>query len=280
MTQFIRNICSELERNDPTLTSLTIESSIIYQMDLPIFFQSLRLNNVIKDLSFYGVHFGLLTHGQRSPKRCIHALAKIISQRGSHRPPVESLTFWKNELDLEDMQILTTALKTSSSIKFLRFLGETGLNTQTIKLLANALKGNKSIEGLHLIGENIKDEGAIALASALEQNSALKHLKLLFTGIRSPGITAIANALTKNTTLTHLDLQGNRFNKKLWESIDQRLEFNYQLDQAMHRSLRFVMVQKELSIAQKRALHKLKQQKPSIRIIDELPLPQAAGNLR
>jgi len=280
MTEFIQNLCWKLEENDPKFTSLTVESSMFYSTEMPAFLQALKNNRTLKKLSFYGVHFGVQPHSRRPQKRCMHTLAQIITQKGTQNPPLESLTFWKNGLDTEDIQILTEALKVASNIRSLRFIGNTGLNSQNITLLADVIRQSKSIEELHLFCEPIQDEGAIALASALEYNTVLETLKLFLTGISSKGVAAISRALAKNTTLTSLELQGNTFDKKMWTVMDQRLEFNRQLAQAMQGTSRLITPPKRPTITQKKALYRLLQVKPNIQFVDDEPLPIPMANVR
>ena len=263
---------SRNEQKRSSISTLTVENSRLYQAELPMFLRSLKQNKIIKNLNLYGVRFGEIVESRKTTKRSMPLLAQRIAPKSSKEPSLESLKLWKNSLDAEDIKILTNAIKDSSSLKTLHFLGGTGLNSQTVKLLADAISENKSIEELLLFCETIQDEGAIALASALEYNTTLKNLKLFLTGIQNPGVLALSKALGKNVTLTNLELQGNTFDKKMWKVLDARLDFNRQLERAFQGKAPFIVPPSRLTVRQKNALFRLKQSRPRIQIVKSVPI--------
>jgi hypothetical protein len=172
-----QQMLEKLQKNDTTLTSLTIYDKEICVDGLKRLGFVLRINSHLKRLSIYKeTSFGIegVTAGDEG--------AAALGEALKCNTTLTELEFWNTEI--------TNAGATALGV---------GLQHNRFTALTKLI----------LYNNFIRDQGAMALALALQHNTTLTLLNLGANNIGVDGASALGVALQHNTTLTSLNLERN-----------------------------------------------------------------------
>ncbi|KAF2073188.1 hypothetical protein CYY_005505 [Polysphondylium violaceum] len=161
-------------------------------------------------------------------------------------PNIRTLCFGPNQLNLQDITVISNYLKVSSNIVELKINNCFCLDG--FKVFTDALKHNQSITALDISFNYLTRECIVALVNALKHNQAVTFLDLSFASIGSNGvylvdlfkfnctlksvfligneldndsISAISESLAKNQSITELSLSENEFDDDIGSSIGE-----------------------------------------------------------
>jgi hypothetical protein len=113
----------------------------------------------------------------------------------------KQLYFSSNDLSLEQLKELASALGNNTSIVFIA-LNENNIGDDGATALATSLKNNKTIKVIELFGNQIGDIGAKALATLLQKNTSVNMIHLSKNAIGEEGGKAFGIALKHNFTIS------------------------------------------------------------------------------
>lgn len=118
--------------------------------------------------------------------------------------PIEQLSLWHNEIELNQVEKLAKILTTNETLHKLN-IAENNIGNDGAIILAKQLECNTTLETLELFGNNISSLGAIALCNLLEKfNASIILLDLRFNLITSQPIS--------DRFINLIDIRKERFN--------------------------------------------------------------------
>jgi len=95
-----------------------------------------------------------------------------------------------------------------------------------LSILSRALKTNKSIRFLNMSNNKIREDGLNVLVEFLCENTLLEELSLGGNSINNDGIRGLSNFLPFNKTLRHLDIGRNTFTDAGFEQFGMAMAQN------------------------------------------------------
>lgn len=193
MNPKLRDLCSRLRRDDPSLTMLNLNHVGIGNQGGKDLGAALHFNThlVVMFLDNSGV----------TGSGC-QALAASFARH----PALEFVYMSYNSVGNTGAAALACALKENDKIQVLKLM-DNNITTQGAVALGEGLRRNSSLQRLNLEGNRIGDKGAVALAAGLEDNHTLTHLDIRYAGIRElPSIVSSFCAVlhSQNKTLQEL----------------------------------------------------------------------------
>ena len=142
---------------------------------------------------------------------------------------LEELHVSSNSLDDSSATALASALKTSTTLRFVCIVNN-GFTAVGVAELAASVACARALKQLDMGFNQIGDEGAEAVASALIHVPMLEQLNVEYSDIGERGVKAIAGSLASNTTLTWLSLDGSVVNAAAAVEMGHALRRNTTLE--------------------------------------------------
>eukprot|EP00944_MAST-04C_sp_MAST-4C-sp1_P009673 g9673.t1 len=149
-------------------------------------------------------------------------LAKLLNSGALDE--LTGLNLSKNKIGNIGCSYIASALKYNTQLQLLdvsnqenTFQSNQGVNEISLEgiiALSSALKVNKSLKYLDLSCNRIQLEGCKWLCKSLCSNIALKTLKMFYCHCSLDGVALFASVLRENNSLEYIDLRGNGVSKR------------------------------------------------------------------
>ena len=120
---------------------------------------------------------------------------------------LEELELGRTGVGVEDCQVLSELLSSSSTRLKKLNIGGNDLSPAAVELIVSGLHHNTTLKWLNMGGSHFSLQNTISLVSVLRTNHTLVYLDLIHCDIDSDGACQLASALCTNDTLQKLDLQ-------------------------------------------------------------------------
>ena len=131
-----------------------------------------------------------------------------------------------NKLSVIQVAELCSELRSSECIIQKLKLFDNNLSLQQIKFITSAIKINKSLTHLQLRGNNLSDDCSDSVSDMIAHNTKLKLLSLRDNSLGDLGFMRIADALKSNSHLEGISLRSNQADTNGLCHLSEALQFN------------------------------------------------------
>lgn len=181
--------------HNKTITSLTINRSVVNDKIMRYLSKMLAKNNMIKELDI---------SNNRITAQGIEHLADALALNKT----LTRLCLQSNNIKRAGAPFLASILIKNRVIRHLN-AGSNGLGAEGVAEIAESIKYNRALNSLSLDLNEMGPQGAAALAKALFTNRHLTHLYVPHNNIGDQGVHDLCRSLEHNQFLISLDLEFN-----------------------------------------------------------------------